>query len=462
MSGAKAVRVITREERIARGQRLFAKLDAQIAEWSRLGDKQGLITEEDKASVLESSKLLHALLDTDAFDQLESQVPMQIEYLQNNMEERISKRAVKRQQERTVQRRLRATAAKIVEMLEASSADVDPLISETLKKAVKGQVSDAQVVERAISAGIGGLASDQSTTKLTDEQKTYARQLEGANKVETLSNWLTKGPPADDDLGQKVDQYIATLEVAEGREVAAPYVDRAEVVAREPNSAKRRILLDSLILDLANEEKERKRKRALIASATSLRTQLGEISELREKELLQELESIAEDWEDMEIESSSITVKRAKAVLEEYDRQAAAKARRIAMLEAFSQLGYEIREGLETAWVNDKRIVIRKSATIDHGVELSGNAEGGRLQVQAVSFKSPSNRRDKQRDVDIETAWCSEFQVLQKILDENGGEVLIERAKSIGENPVKVIELMDVGRKRDLGVRIPKKKSRRE
>jgi hypothetical protein len=50
------------------------------------------------------------------------------------------------------------------------------------------------------------------------------------------------------------------------------------------------------------------------------------------------------------------------------------------------------------------------SATVGHGIELCGNAESGRLQVQAVNFELAGAVRDRQRDIDIETSWCAEIE----------------------------------------------------
>ncbi|MNR37777.1 hypothetical protein D3C85_1558270 [compost metagenome] len=69
-------------------------------------------------------------------------------------------------------------------------------------------------------------------------------------------------------------------------------------------------------------------------------------------------------------------------------------------------------------------------------MELGGKADNGRLQVRAVAL---SRDRDKQRDRDIETIWCSEFERLQTLLQDGGSELLIERAMGVGETPLKEV-----------------------
>jgi len=118
----------------------------------------------------------------------------------------------------------------------------------------------------------------------------------------------------------------------------------------------------------------------------------------------------------------------------------AALARRQAMLEGLARLGYEVREGMATAWAESGKVVLRKSATPGYGVEVGGKADNGRLQVRAVALDP---QRDKGRDRDIETIWCNEFQRLQALLKDSGGELLIERALGVGEVPLKEATVMD-------------------
>ncbi len=115
---------------------------------------------------------------------------------------------------------------------------------------------------------------------------------------------------------------------------------------------------------------------------------------------------------------------------------ASALARREAMLQGLAELGYEVREGMITAWADSGKIVLRKSATPGYGVELGGKAENGRMQVRAVAL---SRDRDTQRDKDIETIWCNEFGRLQAMLQGNGSKLLIERAMGVGETPLKEV-----------------------
>ena len=124
--------------------------------------------------------------------------------------------------------------------------------------------------------------------------------------------------------------------------------------------------------------------------------------------------------------------------IEEALRQHAAVSRREAVLEGLASLGYEVREGMETAWAEAGSVVLRKTATPGYGVEVGGRAEGGRLQVRAVSL---SEANDRARDRDIETIWCGEFSRLRALLAEQGSELAVEKALGVGAVPLKTVAM---------------------
>lgn len=115
----------------------------------------------------------------------------------------------------------------------------------------------------------------------------------------------------------------------------------------------------------------------------------------------------------------------------------ATEARRQAVLEGLASLGYEVTEGMATAWVKDGRVVLLKAANPGYGVELSGNA--GLLQVRAVGIGDPAEARDAVRDRDMETIWCGEFERLQTLVAKRGGDLSIETARPVGQYPLKII-----------------------
>lgn len=99
----------------------------------------------------------------------------------------------------------------------------------------------------------------------------------------------------------------------------------------------------------------------------------------------------------------ALSTQCSEAIADENGKQAAGIRRR-AMLEGLASLGYEVREGMETAWADAR--CARPAQGSDSGLwrrawRPLGN---GRLQVRAVSL---SRANDPGRDRDIESVWCA-------------------------------------------------------
>lgn len=119
----------------------------------------------------------------------------------------------------------------------------------------------------------------------------------------------------------------------------------------------------------------------------------------------------------------------------------AASARRRAVLSGLAALGYEVRESMATAWAQDGRLILRKPASADYGVELGASANLDRLQIRVVGADQPSQPRTTERDRDQEVIWCGEFDRLRADLAARGSDLVIERALGIGAQPVKSVAI---------------------
>jgi hypothetical protein len=85
-------------------------------------------------------------------------------------------------------------------------------------------------------------------------------------------------------------------------------------------------------------------------------------------------------------------------------------------------------------------VVLRKAANPGYGVELSGGTQSDLLQVRAVAIGLATDSRDMNRDRDMETIWCGEFERLKTLIAEDGGNLAIERAMPVGQAPLKFIQ----------------------
>jgi hypothetical protein len=127
-------------------------------------------------------------------------------------------------------------------------------------------------------------------------------------------------------------------------------------------------------------------------------------------------------------------------LVEAETRALAAAKRRNAVLNGLAALGYEVRETMATAWARDGRIVVHKPGMSDYGVELGSPADAARLQVRLVGAANPLTPRNAQRDRDQETIWCSDFERLRAVMDENNAATVVERAVEAGAQAVKTVQ----------------------
>ena len=122
------------------------------------------------------------------------------------------------------------------------------------------------------------------------------------------------------------------------------------------------------------------------------------------------------------------------------------------MLEGLATLGYEVREGMATAWAREGRIVVRKAGETDYGLELGATSDVSRLQVQLVGSDRPASPRDPKRDRDREVSWCSDFDRLKSSVASAGGEIALDRALAAGAQAVKTIEFGRLAPEVSIGV----------
>ena len=88
MSGPKVVRVVTREELVALGESLLARLDQALDEWRRQCGQFGQMTEQDLTKAMSRRGALEALFRADQFQAFTKGASDEIGFLQSDVETR--------------------------------------------------------------------------------------------------------------------------------------------------------------------------------------------------------------------------------------------------------------------------------------------------------------------------------------------------------------------------------------
>ncbi|HEQ2175786.1 TPA: hypothetical protein VES31_004505, partial [Pseudomonas aeruginosa] len=432
MSGPKVVRIVTREEAIATCERDLQRLDKDLARWENQASRLAQLSDAERAAAHARRASLHALLEQERWLDVQLQVKIESEFLKRDLAER-EERAIRQAAEtRQQHRRLQENASALLQALDARPDAASAALRQTLHTLADGALRDD--AEALLAQGFAALASAPAEERLSEAQRELAQRLKTDETPMSLEQWRARqqqDAPHEQRLA-RIDRHIAELQLLQGEASAQAFLERLARAEAEQHPERRNLLLDSLVLDLAQAAREHQQQRQRLEHLQDLASEVAALGAAEHAELLQR----AACQPDSDPQQLAELTERCNAILTAHLQQQAALARRQAVLQGLASLGYEVREGMATAWAQTGRVVLRKPATPGYGLEVGGKADNGRLQLRAVALNA---NRDSQRDRDIETLWCGEFQRLQALLAAQGGELSVERALGVGEVALKEI-----------------------
>ncbi|WP_338747189.1 hypothetical protein V3D52_11905 [Pseudomonas putida] len=439
MSGPKVVRIVTREEIIAICEGHLQRLEHAVGRWETQATRLGELSEQERSASLERHARLRALLAEDRLAELQKAVPLEIEHLRRDLEDREERAIIRAAERRQRDRRVRENAETLLGALQANYESADQALLESLSQMASG--ASREDAERLLAEGFAHLSNANEEPTLSDTQRALAQQLKVDKPEVSLREWIAaREPDATRDLRLlRIDRHIMELQLLQDAERAAPFLLALERAETETDAKRRNLLLDSLVLDLAASTRNFRRQRECLEQLQDLASDAKTYIGIEHATLLDQVSACTTDTD---LSVTTGLIEQCKTLIASHLQDQAALARREAVLGGLASLGYEVREGMATAWAETGKVVLRKAATPGYGVEVGGKADNGRLQVRAVALSSD---RDKARDRDIETIWCGEFQRLQALLKDKGSELLIERALSVGEVPLKETNVSEPG-----------------
>ena len=437
MSGPKVVRVVTREERVATCLTLLAQLDRELGAWSAEVSAAGV----DGALSAATAKRAEfaSLLASDKFDDLQRLIPAELVFLRSDAERRreevLTRRVAKLQQERLQ----RKNAVTLLAELRSKGMEIEPGLAESLDQVAAGRVS-GNTAETLLGEAFRLLAQPRVDVgaSLTEEQKALATRLAPQEGV-AFDDWKKLRAAVRDPRIESVERRLAELSTYLGDVETEAFTKRLLAIETEPEGYEANLRTDGLVLDLASAVKTAKERRSLLVRAEEA---LADLEILRPSQSTGEVgataatQSLRSACERQDIAALPDLILRAKEALASVVAHRAAQSKRSAILAGLSELGYEVHEGMSTAWAEKGRVVLRKPSLPDYGVEIASAGNAERLQVRAVAL---TENRDLARDRDVETSWCGDFGKLRGLLASQGGAIEIERALAIGEVPLKEV-----------------------
>lgn len=414
MSGPKVVRIVTREEilEICRGH--LARVDAALAEWAHIGRRNDCIDDDAIIAAQRRRDALAMLIALDRFADLQKQAPIEAEFLRDDLQQRLAKIAAERTAARSREKRNREASSALLRALRKSGKPLDPDLEKGLER------GDSAATARGLLL-LGETGPVQADTSL-------AAKLRDDETPASFADWARAQPAEPQDPAiNRIDARITAIAQITDLEGEANWLSRLADATSAP-AKRRHLILDALEVETGRALTAARRRVAAIAAlhATLAEAEASGLDVGLWQEDIESAELSEIEAREAEAASSIQTHREAKAV----------QARRAAVLKGLSGLGYEVAEGMSTAWASEGRLVIRSAARPDYGVELSG---ADRFQMRPVAFDANGRGPDPARDVDAETIWCGDVTGLERRLAELGDGLHIEKALPIGAVPLKRI-----------------------
>ncbi|MER9300287.1 hypothetical protein NKI38_28000 [Mesorhizobium sp. M0621] len=433
MSGPKVVRIVTREELVAICEGQIAAFEAMVGSWERFGERNRCVDKQDIEQTRDRVRAMRALLAADNFEEVQKRVPAEISFLKSDMDRRMNAAADSAATARKRAHQLKRSAETLARSLHDKGLPVPDELSNPSRH------SD-EAIRKAISAAFYELAPASSDGAISDRQRTLADSLGVGEERTSLAAWLEEQSAdfVDDPLVATLDRKLDELRIFDP-EAATTFAARLDTVSTE-SGTRRGLLADSLTIDLSAARREAVHKIEIRSQLEGVRAEFASIEGQVADSLILKVEQALAPG--VTIDRLQTTLDEAKLALETIRNVQAMSLRRRAMLEGLAELGYEVRQGMETAWVEHGRVVLRSSKSPDYGVELGGNPES-LLQIRTVAFDDPHRLSDVGRDVRAEKEFCTDFEALQKLLAANGGGLSIVKALGVGATPVKTVPSID-------------------
>lgn len=428
MSGPKVVRIVTREEWIEICARAMRDLDAAIAEWRRA---EGDVDAAADADVLARRESIVSLLAEDRFDDVQSAVQVELGRLRQGAERAHARAAERLARRRGAARRAKAGAASVLEALSGMPSAPADLIEE-LTALSRSAAPDLAATDAALQRGFAVLA-DASTAQqgMSAAAAAMAAALGERSPNESFADWLDRQPQSGPEA--RVEAEIGRLEAEFGDAAVAPFIARLDAAIAEVEPTRRRMRLDSLALDVS-------------AACKAARAQADTRQELERLKAELQMQTSIDATEALALISAALAgeggdaaqaLAAGRRATEEAAAVFAAAAQRKAIFDQLRQLGYSVEEGMATALAEQRQVVIQSPVARDYGVEVT--EAGQRFQLRTVAFGRPGDARDQARDLEVETAWCGDFQQARAQLAKAGGDIRIDMAKAVGETPLKIV-----------------------
>jgi hypothetical protein len=388
-------------------------LERSLKELQPLANSEVIVAMEQSMTAMD--RRFEKIQETDSLEDLQRRGEQQLQFMASELDQLREQMNTTITEVRQRSRSMRVAVSDLATRLQAA-----------------GLVEESRSLLQAPSADGLELAAHQLGRKLRNENDQDFLQALADLAVEASPAMLEH--IAVDPERERIEKLLVQLELLDDSSETTGLRSRLEALDSDQDQRQRRLLLDSLSLELSQTMQRRAREADRLAILDELEAQLGvfnaapaglktAINAHRDGQgaSLSELRQAVEGW--CKQEALRLDGERVRNVV----------------LASLRELGYDVREGMTTAWVEGGSIVVQKAGSSDYGVELQD--VDGRMRTEVVRFGDPGapvSDQQRQRDTEIEQQWCTAHAQTLENLRKEGMAAKVMAKREPGEVPLAV------------------------
>jgi hypothetical protein len=273
----------------------------------------------------------------------------------------------------------------------------------------------------------------------------YVREAIGAGEVQKISDYITAKQKtsgvsiSDKSWPKKLDVLLAKVASLQDTDFWAGIVEKAERIKTERGADRRRLLYDGLVLECDARLRQLREFKAWQAKIHQMTDAAAPFHDGAVKAILAELEELERIGKVQDLTDIERRLEDAKTATQ---KQSEREEKRQAILQALTELGYEIAEGMETALVRSGKIIIQKGGESEYAIEMVTDTDLSMLQTSMIRYGEGTESTEQQRlrDREQEEAWCSDHRYIGEKLVEHGFAHEFALEIPAGTQPVKVVQ----------------------
>lgn len=429
MSGPKVVRIVTPEERRIIKSRCLSRLKHKV-EHLKTEAKKHEVLDEELMMALDEMMSHYEIISENDYQKIEREIPAQIAYLENEEKKLVKKITEQRVSIWERYKNTKSTHRELRRLLKEKNIAFEDC--ETPICITNETVTQYQQQVEILYETLKQVMNASET--LTIEQQEIQLRLFANDSLLTVQEWRLDKPEEWNRI-EKFEKTLKELYVdALSNDKIQEFLYRS--AALDQNSSQYVMLLDSLILEAATYHKE---QLELKAAKKILQERLAELQTL-ETEL-----KVIETWYEL-LETDKVliikeTSEKAQELYQLLSENKIVEARRAAIKKALIKAGYEVNDSMETAWVENGKLVVKKAENSLYGVEFMSPKNLARIQARVVVDQQRSQERTPNLDKHQEEIWCAEFDEIRHVLESENLSIQIDTSQEPGAIQLKEILL---------------------